>query len=124
MISVKIDCKNLPEFINLMNEYPSMTDKNIAECLEVLVKNVEMRAKQVAPVDTGRLRADIGVKMQRSGLEGVIFNTSNVKYAFYVHEGTRRMKGRPYIREAIFNLKATAQRLLQRNFLKKQRGLI
>ena len=43
------------------------------------------RAKQNAPVDTGRLRADIKAKVNKKELNGIIWN--DVEYAVYVHEG-------------------------------------
>lgn len=108
----------------MMSEYPAMTDANIMECMGKFLYDVAAKAKMAAPVDTGRLRADIGVDLDQKGdeLKGYIFNTGNVKYAPYVHDGTRYMKARPYIREAIFNLKVVLQRELERNVLKNKTG--
>ena len=55
-------------------------------------------------VDTGRLFDSIEYKQRR-----VSQNTyetpvgSSVRYAGYVHEGTSRMKGRPYIRDGVMD---------------------
>lgn len=52
-------------------------------------------------VDTGRLRASVSVEQFIRG--GVIVTRigSNVEYAIYVHEGTRYMRGNPFLRDAL-----------------------
>jgi phage gpG-like protein len=45
---------------------------------------VQMRAKTLCPVDTGRLRSSITLKIQA---DGIVIGT-NVTYAPFVHEGT------------------------------------
>jgi phage gpG-like protein len=52
------------------------------------------------PVDKGKLRASISVEMRNEG-GPVAYVGSNVEYAVYVHEGTRRMRGRPYLTQAL-----------------------
>jgi HK97 gp10 family phage protein len=56
---------------------------------------VEREAKQVTPVDTGRLRASIRVLPIIRPLEAII--QPHTEYAIYVHEGTRYMRGRPFM---------------------------
>lgn len=52
-------------------------------------------------IDTGRLRNSIQmVEMQRDGVP-VIRVGSGVHYAAYVHQGTRRMRPNPYLRDAL-----------------------
>jgi len=62
-------------------------------------------AERLAPVDTGRLRADIKV-----GDDG-LYNT--VEYAPYVHDGTIDQMPRPYLRDALIRAlrRAEADRL-------------
>lgn len=50
-------------------------------------KRVEGRAKRLAPVDTGRLRASISTEMLRRDTPTARVGT-NVKYATFVHFGT------------------------------------
>ena len=123
MISIKVDATQLPAFIQMMSEYPAMTDENIMECMGKFLYDVAAKAKMAAPVDTGRLRSDIFIDMDQKGneLKGYIFN-KGVKYAPYVHDGTRYMKARPYIREAIFNMKVALQKELEKNVLKNKKG--
>jgi len=62
-------------------------------------------AERLAPVDTGRLRADI--KVSEDGL----YNT--VPYASYVHDGTIDQMPQPYLRDAMIRAlrRAEADRL-------------
>lgn len=55
---------------------------------------IEGEAKRVTPVDTGRLRASISTSQY--GMRAVVAPHTN--YAFFVHEGTRRMKSRPFMK--------------------------
>lgn len=55
---------------------------------------VERHSKQLAPVRTGRLRASI----QTTTLPMVATIMPTVNYAVYVHEGTRYMTGRPFMK--------------------------
>lgn len=54
---------------------------------------VESRAKQTAPVDTGHLRASIS--MSGGGLRYVV--TAAAAYSVYVELGTRKMSAQPYL---------------------------
>lgn len=61
----------------------------------ILVTNL---AKSYCPVDTGRLRASIGVDQSSDGSVTV---GSNVEYAIYVEAGTRYQRAQPYLRPAL-----------------------
>jgi hypothetical protein len=62
---------------------------------------VETAAKRFCPVDTGRLRADISV-WQTVSRDGIATHIGNrVEYAIFVHEGTRYIRARPYLRRAL-----------------------
>lgn len=57
-------------------------------------------------IDTGRLRASIGVKPFKSAgfpIYGVTVGT-NVDYAIYVHDGTRYMEANPFLRDAVISV--------------------
>lgn len=56
-------------------------------------------------VDTGRLRNSITHRVMND--EDCVYVGTNVEYAMYVHEGTSKMKGRPYLTTPVSaNLKA------------------
>lgn len=52
-------------------------------------------AKELAPVDTGRLRASINEVFSRNGLSGKV--ETNVKYAQAQEFGTRTMRAQPFM---------------------------
>jgi len=62
---------------------------------------VDRRAKRMAPVDTGRLRASITHELGRDeqGLVGRV--GTNVIYAPFQEYGTSRMPAHPYLRPAL-----------------------
>lgn len=53
------------------------------------------RAQDLCPVDTGTLKRNIGLEMRDGGKTGVVFATPH--YSEYVELGTRFMKAQPYI---------------------------
>jgi len=55
---------------------------------------VERESKRVAPVDTGRLRSSIFTIIEP--LKATV--QPRVNYAIFVHEGTFRMRSRPFMR--------------------------
>jgi hypothetical protein len=58
--------------------------------LEATARQVVNRAKVLAPVDTGRLRASIRIESRRSlSLRTIYTVGSDVSYAKMVHDGTR-----------------------------------
>lgn len=61
---------------------------------------IEGAGKKLSPVDTGRMRASIGTSLGvlDKGLTSVV--QTNVFYAVFVHEGTSRIKARPFMRQA------------------------
>ena len=65
----------------------------IQEKIKELAFLVERESKKVTPVDTGRLRASIGVSLRP--MEAVV--APHTDYAIYVHKGTRYMRARPYM---------------------------
>ena len=54
---------------------------------------IERESKKVTPVDTGRLRASIGVTLRPMGAT----IQPDTHYAYWVHQGTRYVDARPYM---------------------------
>jgi len=62
---------------------------------------VERRAKELAPVDTGRLRSSITYEVGEDSRGLVARIGTNVTYAIYLEYGTRRMSPRSFLRPAL-----------------------
>jgi hypothetical protein len=62
---------------------------------------VQRRAKQLAPVDKGRLQNSISVELHGSGNDLEVRIGTNVVYGIYVHEGTRWTKPNRFLRDAL-----------------------
>lgn len=74
---------------------------DIHVALEQMGLVAERYAKQLCPVDTGRLRNSITHQVSLG--ESAVYIGTNVEYAPYVELGTHRQKAQPYIRPAITN---------------------
>ena len=62
---------------------------------------VELDAKRMAPVDTGRLQQSITHEVERKPKEVIGRVGTNVEYAVYVEYGTSVMSAQPYLRPAL-----------------------
>jgi HK97 gp10 family phage protein len=66
-----------------------------------LAIDVQNRARQLSPVDTGRLRSSINHKAGRDRKGYYVDVGSNVKYAPFVEFGTMKQPAQPYLRPAL-----------------------
>lgn len=97
---IKVTIPNIKKIQKAYQKYPELAEKEIKTALTQSLLQITRDTKPLTPVDTGRLRASIG----QQGGEG-IFEVrkmsatvgTNVKYAVYVHEGTKYMTGRPFL---------------------------
>lgn len=71
-----------------------------SRALEIMGGKAESYAKQLCPVDTGRLRNSITHQQVDEKTEII---GSNVQYAPFVELGTRRQRAQPYLRPAAEN---------------------
>ena len=88
--------------------------KNIEGLLKQACVIVQDDAKRNCPVDTGRLQGSIQHEVK--GKEGIV--GTNVEYAPYVHEGTSRMPGRPFLRDAGERNKEKIRKLFEEGLVK------
>lgn len=74
---------------------------DVGEAITEATVKVEGEAKNLAPVDTGRLRSSIGHDIRRDGrgVYGVV--GTDVEYAPFVELGTRGRPGRSFLRAAL-----------------------
>ena len=94
---------------------------------EVVTKQcakIAAQAKQLTPVDTGRLKGSIGYKTEieetaNPAISGktkrnVGFVGSAVDYAAYQEFGTRKMSAQPYLRPAVEAVNTNAEQALKK----------
>ena len=84
----------------------------VEAALEEIGLVAEGAAKRLCPVDTGRLRNSITHALM--GDDSVAIGT-NVEYAIYVHEGTSRHKGVPFLTQAAQNNKGRFESILRKH---------
>lgn len=66
-----------------------------------LAIDTQNRARELAPVDTGRLRASITHIPGRDGSGYYVDVGSNVEYAPFIEFGTSKQPAQPYLRPAL-----------------------
>lgn len=71
------------------------------EALKSIGEFLVNEAKNRCPVDTGYLRSKTKYYLSKMGTQNFLTLGNNAEYAIYVHEGTRRMRARPFIRYAM-----------------------
>lgn len=85
----------------------------IIAALEEIGLVAEGAAKRLCPVDTGRLRNSITHAL--IGDEDAVAIGTNVEYAIYVHEGTSKRKGTPFLTDAALNNKGRFESILRKH---------
>lgn len=78
-------------------------NRNVVKALGDTVRDVGQRiedeARRLCPVDTGLLKSTIKAKWQPTLLKYTV--TADTPYAVFVHNGTRYMKARPFLAQAV-----------------------
>lgn len=121
-ITIHVDIK--PEFDIIAERFKSVDIPSAAQIgLETFAFTVERISKIVSPIDTGRMRASIVTDV--GNLKARI--APHVNYAIFVHEGTRFMKGRPFMsiglsqaQAQLFDGKNPFVTELKKEFMKKK----
>lgn len=81
--------------------------------LDAIGAVVAGKAQELAPVDTGALRADIRYEVAPDENAVYIGNTEEIPYAKYQEFGTSKMKAHPYLKPAATGSKADIHHILQ-----------
>lgn len=97
MPQVNVKIENLAEIKAAFGKAPTLMAKNLDRAIKASTFLIERQSKINTPVRTGFLRASH--KTSFSPLKGVLEPMAN--YAIYVHEGTRYMKARPFLKKAV-----------------------
>ena len=89
-----VKIKNLDKFTKALSQYPQIARKYFARAIENATYQLQRASKRRTPVDTGLLRDTIYAL--HSPIEGKVIPAQ--EYAPYVHEGTYKMKARPFLK--------------------------
>jgi HK97 gp10 family phage protein len=90
---------------------PQIINSDMPKALKKAAFIVEGESKKLTPVDTGRLRSSIYTTVKK--LSAIVQPKTN--YALAVHEGTSRMKARPFMKEGMERSESKIKRIFQDN---------
>lgn len=110
--SIKVEFPNIEEIQAKFAGAPEAMERAVHRAVSKVAFHLEGQSKILSPVDTGRLRASIYTLIDSTQA----FVSTNVNYAMYVHEGTSRMTGQPFMREALRNSENTIKDIVEREF--------
>lgn len=96
---ITLEIKGLRELMKNFKKSPLIVYRELNKAIKKIGFMVTMKAKDVTPVKTGALRASIRPSFRR--LTAII--EPHINYALYVHEGTRYMKPRPFLKWGLEN---------------------
>lgn len=87
----------MPQIKRAFGMAPQIMTRNLNLAIRKSVLDISRGSRQRTPVDTGRLRASTYERF--SSLRGEV--GTNTEYDVFVHSGTRFMRARPYLRDAV-----------------------
>lgn len=96
-MQVNIQIKNLPQIRAAFLKAPRLMARELGLAIKKSTIQVGRQSQINTPVKTGRLRASHQYTFTPT--QGIVRPTAN--YAIFVHEGTRFMKGRPFLASAV-----------------------
>ena len=94
-MSIKVEIKGLEELKSSFKKSPELVKKYIGEAINKSIQTIQAKAVPFTPKDTGFLKGSFSASF--GTLRGSLENTA--PYAGYVHDGTKFMKGRPYLEQ-------------------------
>lgn len=97
-MNVNIEIKNARQIKSAFNMSPYLMTKNLSLAIKRVALNVTKQSQRITPVKTGFLRRSHTTKFEtplRASIEPM------ASYALYVHDGTRFMKARPFLADAV-----------------------
>lgn len=96
-VNVKVQIKNIDEIRAAFKLAPALMAKELDKAIAKSIFAIQGSSMVNTPVDTGRLRASHQTLF--APLRGILDVTAG--YALFVHEGTRYMKSRPFLLDAV-----------------------
>lgn len=110
MPTISIEIINLAQIKRAFNKAPALTVKYADIAINLSIMKITGTSMAHTPVDTGNLRASHLRGLKFSNLYGEVSPTAS--YAIYVHQGTKYMKGRPFL----YNAVKTEENYVQKQF--------
>ncbi len=105
MPNISIQITNLPQIRAAFRRAPQLMTEELNTAIRRSVLEIEGESKKNTPVDTGTLRGS--TRSIFSNFRGEV--GTNVFYDLFVHGGTRYMKARPYLLQAVQTKEASVQ---------------
>jgi HK97 gp10 family phage protein len=97
MPTINVKIKNLSQIKSAFKQSPRLMAQELTIAIEKSIFTIKRDSMLNTPVLTGRLRASTYTTM--GYLQGAV--GTNTNYDVYVHEGTKYMASRPYLRNAV-----------------------
>lgn len=110
-INVSIN-PSIEKLVRNFHGFESILISKLREAVEGYGYLIERGSKMFSPVDTGRMRSSIGVSLGLSPKDIKSITSPNVDYAIYVHEGTRYIKARPFMKWGLDAYRREGDRLV------------
>lgn len=98
MANIHVQIIGAKEFKAAFNKAPQQFVKTFDVAIKRAVLTIQGAARVGTPVDTGFLRGP-GYRTTFAALTGTLENVA--PYAAYVHDGTSRMKARPFLQDGV-----------------------
>ncbi|MBC6988936.1 HK97-gp10 family putative phage morphogenesis protein [Hymenobacter sp. BT491] len=95
MVSIQIKPVDTKKALGLLARFRTDATQRVRDVVASTALQIESDAKQLAPVDTGRLRASIHADINPDGLGATV--GSNVTYSVFIELGTRTMRAQPFL---------------------------
>lgn len=110
MPEVIFKIKNLDKLQKGFAKAPKLVKSALGAILKKSSFLVERESKKLTPVDTGRLRASIFTTILP--FKAIVQPKTN--YAIFVHEGTKFMRGRPFMQQGLDKAKSQIDRIINK----------
>lgn len=100
MPQVHVEIKNLEQIKAAFGRTPQLMSRHFNSAIQKATFLIQSKSMMATPVDTGFLRSSHRTSFSGGGLgfSGTVEPTAY--YAGFVHEGTKFMRGRPFLKQA------------------------
>lgn len=107
---------NMRLTINNFDKVEKIFEKTAWNTLKKMGMFLVAESKKRCPVDTGRLRGSIQYYLSKIWGKNYLTIGATAEYAIFVHEGTRKMRKRPFIKDGILENIGKLQEIAAREY--------